>query len=316
MPTAQIIAVIGSTGQQGSGVVSALLSSTLFSVRALTTNPLSDKAQALLTKHADAVENGRFEVVEGNLQDGDSLVKAFEGCYGLFAAWMSYGDEVAEGKALVDAAKATGIEHFVYSSLPSIKELSGGQLTRCTVVEAKAPIERYAREQLAAVTALLPGGFFSNFGLPLYTKRSDDGTVVFHPPFNSSTIFEMLDESYDVGVFAAAIFNKGPQAMSGKSYPVGGKTTSIADLATEYGELTGDEVVYEERVLDEVPEMTGWPTHVRESLGDLFKWAEQRRPGKICYGSMAPEEDTSFEDLGVRASTMKEWLDRTGFRVK
>ncbi len=43
----QVIAVFGSTGMQGGGVVAALLKSKKFQVRAVTRNAQSDKAKAL-----------------------------------------------------------------------------------------------------------------------------------------------------------------------------------------------------------------------------------------------------------------------------
>lgn len=47
--------------------------------------------------------------------------------------------------------------HFVYSSLPSIGQLSEGRFVRVFPFEAKYKIEKYAREQLEHVTALIPG---------------------------------------------------------------------------------------------------------------------------------------------------------------
>lgn len=66
----KIIAVTGATGAQGGGVVNVLLKTPGWKVRAITRNPTGDKAKALAARGV--------EVVQGNLDDEDSLVKAFE----------------------------------------------------------------------------------------------------------------------------------------------------------------------------------------------------------------------------------------------
>lgn len=112
MPT---VAVVGATGTQGSGVVSALLSDPSFKVRGITTNLNSTRAQALLSKYADKVKEERFSLVVGNLDDESTLKEALEGCDKLFAAFGpgptprdgETAEEVQQGKNLVDAAKVS-----------------------------------------------------------------------------------------------------------------------------------------------------------------------------------------------------------------
>lgn len=111
------IAVVGASGNQGSGVVDALLNSTDFNVRGITTH-ISDnsKVKELLSDQSSYVKEGRFEFVEADLNDRDSLEKALKGCYGVFAAFgkgikaegeNGEDNEVTQGKNLVDAAKAS-----------------------------------------------------------------------------------------------------------------------------------------------------------------------------------------------------------------
>jgi uncharacterized protein YbjT (DUF2867 family) len=67
----KLIAVIGATGQQGSGVVRALKAGGEFKVRALTRSP---------DQHRELAE----EVVEADLDKPESLTAAFEGAHGVF----------------------------------------------------------------------------------------------------------------------------------------------------------------------------------------------------------------------------------------
>ena len=107
------VAVIGATGIQGSGVVSALLSDPTLSVTVITSNPTSARAKALAAKHSDTEREGRFNLVVGNLNDKSSLEKALESCQLLFAAFGpgptprdgEVAEELQQGRNLVDAAK-------------------------------------------------------------------------------------------------------------------------------------------------------------------------------------------------------------------
>ena len=74
----KIIAIVGATGAQGGGVARAILNDlkSEFKVRALTRNVNTDKAKALA--------NSGAEVVQADLDDIESLKKAFEGAYGAF----------------------------------------------------------------------------------------------------------------------------------------------------------------------------------------------------------------------------------------
>jgi len=74
----KIIAVVGATGAQGGGVCRAILSdkSGGYGVRALTRNSLSGKAKELKKLGA--------EVVTADVDDVESLKRAFHGAYGAF----------------------------------------------------------------------------------------------------------------------------------------------------------------------------------------------------------------------------------------
>lgn len=92
------IAVVGASGNQGRSVVAALLSSTSFAVRAITRDPSCDAVKALGS-------DSRLEVVQADLDDVESLKKAFEGVKAVFAMTLSGPSEVQQGRNLVDAIK-------------------------------------------------------------------------------------------------------------------------------------------------------------------------------------------------------------------
>jgi uncharacterized protein YbjT (DUF2867 family) len=125
MAAKNLISVIGGTGLQGGGVVNALLEQGDFKVRVATRNPASAAARALAARGV--------EVVRADLLDPKSVSGAFEGAYGAFLVTNSWDPGQGEhesdiGTAAVKAARDVGVEHFVWSTLPDVEKLSGGQL--------------------------------------------------------------------------------------------------------------------------------------------------------------------------------------------
>src|SRR5690349_14087594 len=109
MADKKIIAVVGATGAQGGGLVRAILddASGEFTARALTRDVHSDKAKELAKRGA--------EVVAADVDDVESMKRAFEGAYGAFCVtfyWAHFSPEreMAEAAAMARAAKDTGIQ--------------------------------------------------------------------------------------------------------------------------------------------------------------------------------------------------------------
>ena len=122
----QIVTVLGSSGAQGGGVVRALLDQQDWQVRAVTRNARSQAALRL-------AESG-CEIAEADLNTPATLFEALQGSYGLFAV-TNFWDratrmgEFEQGRNLVHAAKESGIQHFIWSTLPDYQALSGGKYT-------------------------------------------------------------------------------------------------------------------------------------------------------------------------------------------
>ncbi|BGP41202.1 hypothetical protein JCM10449v2_005176 [Rhodotorula kratochvilovae] len=318
------IAVIGATGNQGSGVVSALLAQTDFSVRALSSNPSSAKAQAFLDQHKDAAHLGRLTIVKGDFDDPAELHEALKNVYGVFASMPMQtgreGDEAVEvrqGKALVDACKAIDVEHFVYSSLPSIAKLSGGKYTHVTHFESKATVAEYAQKQLRNVTLVVPGMFYSNLSNPSFAQREADFSVRFCFPLKPTTPIQWVDDRYDVGNFVAAIFRAGPASTRGKTYPIHAPPITPAAFAETYHALTGETARFDPLEKDEAVAMMVGDKDGDEGreFTEMFAFTDEPRPKGTGAFEAAFKVDSSAEDLGVHASDLQMFLERTGYRV-
>lgn len=111
----KIIAVVGATGLQGKGVVDALSKDGTFTVRAITRNP-------------DKYEGKAEEVVQGDLTSIESLTNAFRDAHGVFVVtnFWEGADELAQGSTAVEAAKKAHVNHFIWSTLPNVEDISNG----------------------------------------------------------------------------------------------------------------------------------------------------------------------------------------------
>src|SRR6185436_17154199 len=122
MADKKVIAIVGSTGSQGGGLARAIVADPAggFAASAITRDVNKDKAKAL--KAAGA------EVVSGDLDDVESLKKAFAGAYGVYAVtnfWEHFSaeKEKAQAKNIADAAKAAGVKHVIWSTLEDTRKL-------------------------------------------------------------------------------------------------------------------------------------------------------------------------------------------------
>ena len=115
MSDRKVIAVVGATGAQGSGLVRAILN-----------DPNGGFAARVLTRDVNDAKAKNFarlgaEVANVNIDNPESLNKAFEGAYAAFCVtffWAHFSPEkeMAEAKAMAVAAKATALRHVIWSS--------------------------------------------------------------------------------------------------------------------------------------------------------------------------------------------------------
>ena len=172
----KIVTIIGATGAQGKGVVSAFLSNPAYKVRAITRNTTSASAQALTASGA--------EVVQADIESPSSLAAAFAGSsiiFGVtnffepFAAHQSPAKamevELQQGLNIANAAAAVPeLEHFIWSTLPNGMAISGGKYL-VPHFDAKNKIDAHIRSLpnlLAKTTFLWVTWYHSNYVFPMF----------------------------------------------------------------------------------------------------------------------------------------------------
>jgi hypothetical protein len=117
----KILTVFGATGNQGGSVVNAVLNhpklSSEYKIRGVTRDTSKPAAQALAQKGV--------EVVQGDINDKDSLKRIIEGSSAVFAVtnyWekASKEYEYKQGTSIADTAHEAGVDHLIWSSLPHV----------------------------------------------------------------------------------------------------------------------------------------------------------------------------------------------------
>ena len=217
----KLIAVIGATGRQGGGVVRALQAGGgQFKVRALSRNP---------AKHRDLAD----EVVEADLNRPDTLQPAFAGAHGVFLVtsfWLEGTDEFTQGTAAVRAAKAAGVKHFIWSTLPDVKAISGGKFD-VPHFTGKAKVDRVVTEAgFANHTFVMAPFFYQNLAGALAPQQQADGSMGWALPLDPSVRCIHMGDIRELGTIVAGAFAHPDQAGHGEYLPLVGDFMSFNEI--------------------------------------------------------------------------------------
>ena len=216
----KLIAVIGATGQQGGAVVRALQAQGQFKVRALTRNP---------AKHRGLAE----EVLEADLDRSESLKAAFEGAHGVFLVanfWEPGTDELKQATAAVRAAKAAGVKHLVWSTLPDVETISGGKF-HVPHFTGKARIDRIVREAgFVNHTFVIAPFFYQNLVGALAPQKQADGSLGWALPFDPDLRSIHMGNINELGNIVAGAFAHPDQAGHGEYLPLVGDFMSFNEI--------------------------------------------------------------------------------------
>ena len=273
MADKKVIAVIGSTGQQGGSLVRAILADPNggFAARAITRDTSKDKAKALAAAGA--------EVVSGNLDDVESLKKAFAGAYGVFVVtnfWESFsGDrEKAQAKNAAEAAKAAGVKHVIWSTLEDTRQFVSADDKRMPFLQEKYRVPHFdAKGEANAyfkdvpTTFLITSFYWDNFYMfGLGPKKGEDGTYGWTLPMGNEKLPGMAAE--DIGKVAYGIFKAGQQYV-GKTVGVAGEFLTVNEMCQKIEKGLGISPVKYNAVEPDAYRKFGFPG--ADELGNMFQ---------------------------------------------
>ena len=275
MSERRIIAVVGATGAQGSGLVRAILDdpSGGFAARALTRNPGSAKATELAALGA--------ELVRADLDVPASLERAFAGAWGAFCVtnfWEHFSPEKeqAQARAMAAAAKRAGLKHVIWSTLEDTRRWVALDDDRMPTLmgsykvphfDAKGESDRIFAELGVPTTCLLTSFYWDNlihFGMG--PKPAGDGTLAFTLPMGSAKLPGIA--AGDIGRCAYGIFKRGPELI-GKTVGIAGEHLSGEEMAAALGKALGTTVRYQ-AIEPAAYRSLGFPG--AEDLGNMFQF--------------------------------------------
>jgi hypothetical protein len=147
------------------------------------------------------------------------ITELFRGCQLAFINTTFYGDELQIGRALADAAKKAGIQHYVYSSMPDHAAYNK-DWPSLPLWASKHKVEEYVREIGLPATFVYTGIYNNNFTslpYPLFcTDLQPDGSWIWQAPFHPDAKLPWLDAEHDVGPAILQIFKDGLSKWRGK----------------------------------------------------------------------------------------------------
>ena len=313
MADRKIIAVVGATGAQGSGLVRAIQGdpSGGFVARALTRNVNSDKAKELAKLGA--------EVVTADVDDEASLERAFRGAHGAYCVtfyWEHFSPdrERAQAAAMAKAAKRTAVAHAIWSTLEDTRRWVPVDDDRMPTLlgsykvphfDSKGESDRYFTEAGVPTTFLLTSFYWDNFiFFGMGPKKGPDGKLAITLPMGDRKLPGIAAE--DIGRCAFGIFRKGNEFV-GKTVGIAGEHLTGEEMAAGFTKALGREVGYN-AVPPEVYRGFGFPGC--EDLGNMFQF--NRDFADYFCGARSVDFSRA---LNPALQSFEVWLERNKARI-
>lgn len=307
------IVVTGATGAQGGGLVSAILDDPAgpFQVRAITRKPDSENAVALAQRGV--------ELVQADLDDVESLKRAFDGAYGAYCVtnfWEHFSaeKETEQGRNLARAAAAAGIQHAIWSTLEDVRDfvpLESDQMPTLQVrykvphFDAKAEANQAFLDLGVPVTLFYTSFYWDNFiHLGIGPQRGPDGKLAITFPLANAAIPGIAAD--DIGKCAYGIFKLGDQAV-GQSIGIAGAHLTGSEMASALSRTFAEPVTYNDVPADVY---RSFPFEGADDLGNMYQFMRDFEDA-FC-GIRSVERSKA---LNPDLLTFDQWLARYGSRI-
>ena len=165
--------------------------------------------------------------------------------------------EVVQGKNLADAAKRSGVEHFVYGSVGGAERNFG-----IDHWESKREIEKYIHKLNLPATMLRPAAFMENY----YIDQVEIGILrgKFMDPIRADKPYQTIATD-DIGAFAALAFER-PREFIGLELEIAGSELTNLEAAQVFGRVLGRRVKFQKLPMTMVRFVPG------KEFYQMFRW--------------------------------------------
>jgi uncharacterized protein YbjT (DUF2867 family) len=313
MADKKIIAVVGATGAQGGGLVRAILADQGggFAARALTRNVDSDKARELAKLGA--------EVVKANVDDTESLRRAFKGAFGaycvtFYTAHFLPEKEMVAAAAMARAAMDAGLKHVIWSTLEDTRQFVPLTDERMPTLmgkykvphfDAKGEANKAFIQHRVPTTFLLTSFYWDNLiNMGMGPKKGADGKLEITVPMGDKKLPGIAAE--DIGNCAYGIFKKGFEFL-GKTIGIAGEHLTGEEIAAALTKALGKEV----RLNAPTPEQFRQLDFAgAEDLGNMFQFMQEFE-SEFCGARNLENARAIYPSL----QTFSGWLGKNKDRI-
>ncbi len=283
------ILVSGATGRQG-GALLKHLRKNQWRVRALTRNPRSPVA-------AELARSG-VEIAQGDMDDVESLKSAMKGIYGVYSVqdfWtVGAKREVQQGKNMADAARATGVEHFLYSSVGGAERNTG-----ISHWQTKWEVENHIRKLGLPATMLRPAAFMENYYVDAVEIGILKGRLA--DPIRGDKPYQTIAVD-NIGAFGALAFDR-PKDFIGSELEIAGSELTNVQAAEVFGRVLGKRVKFRKLPLPLIRLVLG------KEFYQMFRWFNE-----AGFQADIPALKKRFPE--IRLLSLEEWLREEGWHKR
>jgi len=254
------IAVIRATGSQGKGVVNALVNEGTYNVRAITRNP---------EKYA----GNAHEVAKGDLRDLQSLKDAFRNAYGVFVVsnFWEDADELTQGKNAIEAAKAAGVQHFIWSTLPNVEIISKGAFD-VPHFTFKAKVDDFVKSaDFKYSTFVQPPFYYQNLVGMLSPQPKQDGSAGWTLPIDPTKKMIHMSDINDLGKVVAGAFSQPEKVGNGNYLSLATELNSFNDIIKAF-KVNGKEYSFSQVPIEVFSNFFEGAKEIAEMLGYFEKY--------------------------------------------
>jgi uncharacterized protein YbjT (DUF2867 family) len=279
MVNERTILITGATGNQG-GAVARALAGKGFKLRAMTRKPESDAAKAL--------QKSGTEIVQGDLNDADSLRRALAGAWGAFAVQNTWEAGVAgeeeQGKRFAKIARESGVQHFVYTSVGSADRKTG-----IPHFDNKYRVEETVRGlKFPSHVILRPVFFMENLPSPWFLNGDN-----LYAAMKPSTKLQMIAVD-DIGKHGARAFTHADK-LNRQEIDLAGDEVTMPEAAAALAKGLKRNINFVQIPISEVRKNS-------EDFALMLEWFE-RVGYDVDIAALA-------RDSGVKPAALKEWASR------
>ncbi len=273
------VLITGVTGNQGGATARALAGRGL-RLRGMTRRPHSDAARAL--------KDQGVEIIEGDLDDEDSLKRAVEGAWGVYAVQNTWEagveKEETQGHRLARLAHAAGVDRYVYASVGSAHRNTG-----IPHFDNKHRVEDTVRAMgFPSYAIIRPVFFMENLTSPWFLSGD-----TLHAAMKPTTVLQMIAVD-DIGKYGALAFTE-PLRLKNRAIDIAGDAVTMPTVARVLGKALGRTINFVELPIEEVRKNS-------EDLAIMLEW----------FGDVGYDADIAghAREFGITPTTLEEWAQR------